>query len=85
MVFEFLDLDLKAYLDSLGPNFIQPDLGKVGGQSFVLQSVITDTFFFQRYMLQLLRGLAYCHSHRILHRSVQFIVKSITMVVHMYV
>jgi cyclin-dependent kinase len=51
LVFEFLDLDLKKYLD-----------GCEGGVELrVLKS----------FLLQLCRGIAYCHHHRVLHRDLK--------------
>ncbi|KAJ2805339.1 Cyclin-dependent kinase catalytic subunit, partial [Coemansia furcata] len=52
LVFEFLDLDLKKYMDSVGPVGLSPAQVK-------------------SYMYQLLKGLAFCHSHRTLHRDLK--------------
>ncbi|KAJ2493873.1 Cyclin-dependent kinase catalytic subunit [Coemansia sp. RSA 2050] len=52
LVFEFLDLDLKKYMDSIGP---------AGLTSAQIKS----------YMYQLIKGLAFCHSHRTLHRDLK--------------
>ena len=50
LVFEYLDQDLKIYLDQCeGPMDLR-----------VLKS----------FLFQLLRGIAYCHHHRVLHRLV---------------
>jgi serine/threonine protein kinase len=51
-VFEFLDLDLKKYMDSCTPDGLDPVLVK-------------------SYLWQLIKGLNYCHSHRILHRDLK--------------
>jgi len=51
LVFEFLDQDLKKYLDV-----------RDGG----LQPAIMKSFLYQ-----LLRGVAYCHHHRVLHRDLK--------------
>ncbi|KAI8927301.1 kinase-like domain-containing protein [Entophlyctis helioformis] len=51
LIFEFLDLDLKKYMDSV-PDGLQPPLVK-------------------SYMYQLVKGLYFCHSHRILHRDLK--------------
>ncbi|RYG48675.1 hypothetical protein EON67_07365 [archaeon] len=48
LVFEFLDLDLKKYLDQCE-----------GG----LEMATLKSFLYQ-----LIRGIAYCHQHRVLHR-----------------
>lgn len=52
MVFEFLDRDLKKYMDSV----------PAGGMSLPLV---------KSYLYQLLSGIAFCHSHRILHRDLK--------------
>lgn len=52
MVFEFLDRDLKKYMDSVPAGGISPPLVK-------------------SYLYQLLSGIAFCHSHRILHRDLK--------------
>ena len=52
LVFEFLDQDLKKYMDSCGPEGLSPDLVK-------------------SYLYQLLKGVAFCHSHRVLHRDLK--------------
>lgn len=51
LVFEYLDQDLKKYMDYAGTK-LQPKLVK-------------------SYLHQLLRGIAFCHSHRILHRDLK--------------
>jgi serine/threonine protein kinase len=52
LVFEFLDQDLKKYMDSCGPEGLSSDLVK-------------------SYLYQLLKGIAFCHSHRVLHRDLK--------------
>ncbi|PWN26759.1 Pkinase-domain-containing protein [Jaminaea rosea] len=54
LVFEFLDLDLKKYMDN------------VAGSSDGLGPDIVRKFTFQ-----LMRGIYYCHAHRILHRDLK--------------
>ncbi|KAJ1722094.1 Cyclin-dependent kinase catalytic subunit [Coemansia erecta] len=52
LVFEFLDLDLKKYMDSVGSGGLSPAQVK-------------------SYMHQLVKGIAFCHSHRTLHRDLK--------------
>ncbi|KAK9989577.1 hypothetical protein SO802_029816 [Lithocarpus litseifolius] len=52
LVFEYLDLDLKKYMDS-SPEFA------------------TDLRQIKMFLYQILRGIAYCHSHRVLHRDLK--------------
>ncbi|KAI9136131.1 protein serine/threonine kinase [Paraphysoderma sedebokerense] len=51
LVFEFLDSDLKKFLDAYGGEL---DMGTV-----------------KNLMFQLLKGIAYCHEHRVLHRDLK--------------
>ncbi|OQR99415.1 cell division protein kinase, partial [Thraustotheca clavata] len=51
LVFEFLDQDLKKYLDVCEKGLEKP----------ILKS----------FLYQLLRGIAYCHQHRVLHRDLK--------------
>jgi len=71
LVFEFLDLDLKKYMEALPvsdggrgkalPEGSGPDLGRLGlGDAMV-----------KKFMSQLCEGVRYCHSHRVLHRDLK--------------
>ncbi|KAI9829174.1 MAG: Cyclin-dependent kinase catalytic subunit [Thelocarpon impressellum] len=71
LVFEFLDLDLKKYMEALpvsegGRGKALPDgsgeeLGRLGlGEDMV-----------KKFMSQLVEGVLYCHSHRVLHRDLK--------------
>ncbi|KAL1409496.1 Cyclin-dependent kinase catalytic subunit [Vanrija albida] len=53
LVFEFLDLDLKRYMDSIGDkDGLGPNMVK-------------------KFCYQLVKGLYYCHAHRVLHRDLK--------------
>ncbi|XP_019613562.1 PREDICTED: cyclin-dependent kinase 2-like [Branchiostoma belcheri] len=52
LVFEYLNLDLKKYMDSAPPSGLPSELVK-------------------SYVHQILKGIAYCHSHRVLHRDLK--------------
>ncbi|OZJ03995.1 Cyclin-dependent kinase 3 [Bifiguratus adelaidae] len=52
LVFEYLDLDLKRYMDQAGAEGMTP-------------------LHIKAFMSQLLVGVRYCHSHRIMHRDLK--------------
>jgi len=52
LVFEFLDQDLKHYLDASGPEGL-------------------DLLTVKSFLYQLLKGLAYCHQKKVLHRDLK--------------
>ena len=71
LVMEFLDLDLKKYMEALPvsdggrgkalPEGSGPELGRLGlGENMV-----------KKFMSQLVEGVRYCHSHRVLHRDLK--------------
>ncbi|KAE7996959.1 hypothetical protein FH972_001635 [Carpinus fangiana] len=71
LVFEFLDLDLKKYMESLpqsegGRGKPLPD-----GSSAHLHTMGLGDAIVKRFMDQLVKGIKYCHSHRILHRDLK--------------
>lgn len=71
LVMEFLDLDLKKYMEALPvsdggrgkafPEGSGPSLERLGlGDAMV-----------KKFMSQLVEGVRYCHSHRVLHRDLK--------------
>lgn len=70
LVFEFLDLDLKKYMEALpvsegGRGKALPDgsheMSRLGlGEAMV-----------KKFMAQLVEGVRYCHTHRVLHRDLK--------------
>lgn len=71
LVFEFLDLDLKKYMEALpvsdgGRGKDLPD-----GSAPALKGMGLGEHMVKRFMTQLVEGIKYCHSHRILHRDLK--------------
>ena len=58
LVFEYMDRDLKKYMDGF--------TGNSGGPRGAL-----DTATIKSFMWQLLRGIAFCHENRVLHRDLK--------------
>ncbi|KAM0746151.1 Pkinase-domain-containing protein [Meredithblackwellia eburnea MCA 4105] len=73
LVFEFLDLDLKKYMDAASSQQqVQPASGKAGptpSQGRARKGLPADLV--AKLMSQLLLGLAHLHSRRILHRDLK--------------
>ncbi|KAL2113761.1 hypothetical protein VUR80DRAFT_2411 [Thermomyces stellatus] len=71
LVFEFLDLDLKKYMESLPPS--QGGRGKSLPEtsSQLLQRMGMGPAVVQKWLMQLCLGVRYCHAHRVLHRDLK--------------
>ncbi|KAL9111549.1 MAG: hypothetical protein Q9227_004037 [Pyrenula ochraceoflavens] len=70
LVFEFLDLDLKKYMDALPVT--EGGRGKqLPEGSAEMARLGLGEGMVKRFMLQMCEGIRYCHSHRILHRDLK--------------
>ncbi|EGY14329.1 cell division control protein [Verticillium dahliae VdLs.17] len=71
LVFEFLDLDLKKYMEALPVKDGGRGKALPEGSSEVLSRLGLGPAVIQKFMWQLCDGIRYCHSHRILHRDLK--------------
>ena len=71
LVFEFLDLDLKKYMEALPVS--QGGRGKPlpEGTGESLKTLGLGEAVVKKFMHQLVAGIKYCHSHRVLHRDLK--------------
>ncbi|KAI9712771.1 MAG: Cyclin-dependent kinase catalytic subunit [Bogoriella megaspora] len=71
LVFEYLDLDLKRYMESLPVS--QGGRGKAlpEGTGPALSTLGLGPPMVKRFLSQLVAGIKFCHSHRVLHRDLK--------------
>ncbi|KAF2194036.1 Pkinase-domain-containing protein [Zopfia rhizophila CBS 207.26] len=71
LVFEYLDLDLKKYMEALPVS--QGGRGKAlpEGSGHALQTLGLGPDMVKKFMNQLCQGVRYCHAHRVLHRDLK--------------
>ena len=73
LVFEYLEKDLKQYMDDCGGILAMNNV-KVGRdctKPLYTLDLMNPSLLLQLFLFQLIRGLAYCHSRRILHRDLK--------------
>jgi serine/threonine protein kinase len=70
-VFEFLDCDLKKYMEALPVS--QGGRGKALPEGSGLSDKVLnmDDNMVKKFMMQLCQGVRYCHAHRVLHRDLK--------------
>ncbi|KAL5114605.1 Cyclin-dependent kinase catalytic subunit [Pleosporales sp. CAS-2024a] len=71
LVFEFLDCDLKKYMEALpvsqgGRGHALPE-----GTGLFGKPLSMDDAMVRKFMMQLCQGVRYCHAHRVLHRDLK--------------
>ena len=71
LVFEFLDLDLKKYMESLPVSLGGRAKPLPEGSSELLHTMGMSPAIVQKWLMQLCLGVRYCHSHRVLHRDLK--------------
>jgi cyclin-dependent kinase len=71
LVFEFLDCDLKKYMEALPVS--QGGRGKAlpEGTGLYGKPLNMDETMVKKFMMQLCQGVRYCHAHRVLHRDLK--------------
>ncbi|KAF2837658.1 cyclin-dependent protein kinase [Patellaria atrata CBS 101060] len=69
LVCEFLELDLKKYMEALPVS--QGGRGKPLPEGSVMQHKGLGPEMVKKFMTQLVQGIKHCHSHRVLHRDLK--------------
>lgn len=71
LVMEFLDLDLKKYMEALPVSDGGRGKALPSEAGTPMQHMGLGEKMVQKFMAQLVEGIRYCHSHRILHRDLK--------------
>ncbi len=69
LVFEYLEQDLKKYMDYV--NYQAPIPQPAGAEPLPRPQKRLERLLVKSYMQQLVKGIAFCHSHRVLHRDLK--------------
>ena len=71
LVMEFLDLDLKKYMEALPVNDGGRGKAFPDGSSAALKTMGLGEDMVKKFTWQMLQGVRYCHAHRVLHRDLK--------------
>ncbi|RMD42812.1 hypothetical protein DV735_g2322, partial [Chaetothyriales sp. CBS 134920] len=71
LVFEFLDLDLKKYMEALPVSDGGRGKALPEGSGLDMARLGLGKDMVKKFMAQLVEGVRYCHSHRVLHRDLK--------------
>ncbi|RMZ82098.1 hypothetical protein DV737_g2174, partial [Chaetothyriales sp. CBS 132003] len=71
LVFEFLDLDLKKYMEALPVSDGGRGKALPEGSTLDMSRLGLGKDMVKKFMAQLVEGVRYCHSHRVLHRDLK--------------
>lgn len=71
LVCEFLDLDLKKYMEALPVSDGGRGKALPEGSTMDMQRLGLGKDMVKKFMAQLVEGVRYCHSHRVLHRDLK--------------
>lgn len=71
LVFEFLDCDLKKYMEALPVSDGGRGKALPEGSTMDMARLGLGKDMVKKFMAQLVEGVRYCHSHRVLHRDLK--------------